>query len=387
MATFKGTTGADTMAGLVGDDTFTVNHCDDQVIEGVNQGIDTINSSVNFDLTLAPNVENLILSGTYSLDGIGNSLDNKIVGNGAANRLTTGDGKDTVNGGAGNDTIVSAEFLDDKDQIDGGTGVDTLVLDGPTTVDFTPTTVINVERFKLTAGNSYDFKLADATNNAGLTIDGSQLGAGETLDVDGSAETKSALTVLGGAGNDTITGGAGNDVFNGGAGADSLAGGAGINTVSYAGSSANVTINLNVAAQISGGDGNNDTLSGFVNIIGSDFGDDLTGTNGNNSLSGGDGADTLFALGGNDTLRGGAGADVLELGGDLKSTDVVDGGDGLDTLKLDGDYKAGLTFGTNVVGIEEIVLGAGNSYKLTLNTATNVGGLVVDGSGWGAAKT
>ena len=380
-----GTTGADTMVGLAGDDTYTVNNCDDVVTEALNEGIDSVNSSVTYALT--DNVENLTLGGTFSIDGIGNDLDNKIVGNGAANRLTTGDGKDTVVAGVGNDTVVSAGFLNATDQIDGGTGFDTLVLNGATVLALTATTVIGVERFKLTGG-SYDLTLVDATNGAGLTVDGSKLGAGETLEVDGSAETKAALTAIGGAGADTLIGGAGADVLIGGAGADSLVGGAGKNTVSYAGSSAGVTIDLNVATQGGAGDGAGDTLSGFDHAVGSDLADTLTGTAGNNSLEGGDGADALVAGAGNDTLRGGSGADILDLDKNLTSADTVDGGDGLDTLKLNGNYGAGLTFGANVIGIEEIDLtaGAGNAYKLTLSNTTNVGGLIVDGSTLGATN-
>ncbi|MFB9984725.1 M10 family metallopeptidase C-terminal domain-containing protein, partial [Mesorhizobium kowhaii] len=45
-----------------------------------------------------------------------------------------------------------------------------------------------------------------------------------------------------------------------------------------------------------------DTLSGFENLIGSAFGDTLTGNGSNNNISG---------LAGNDAINGGAGADIL----------------------------------------------------------------------------
>lgn len=384
-----GTTGADTMIGLKGDDTYTVNNCDDTVIEADGEGKDKVNSSITY--TLSDGVEILVLGGANSIDGTGNKLDNSITGNGAANRLTTGDGLDTIIGGGGNDTIMAGGFLTAADRIDGGTGTDMLVLDGDYSAQLTmsATTVIGVERIKLIDGNDFNLKLDNATNSAGLTVDGSRLTAGNTLVVDGSAETTSALTAIGGADNDTLTGGAGTDTLTGGTGADKLDGGAGLSdTASYAGSSAGVTIDLgNVGAQGGAGDGTGDILTGIEHVIGSAAGDQLTGTAANNKLTGGDGNDTLTAGAGNDTLRGDAGNDTLLLAGNLTAADTVDGGDGFDTLSLDGNgYAAGLSFGSNVLGIEEIDLTTGNSYKLTLSTTTNVGGLTVDGSALGVGN-
>ena len=74
-----------------------------------------------------------------------------------------------------------------------------------------------------------------------------------------------------------------------------------------------------------------DTLSGFENLIGSQFNDTLTGTSGNNVING---------LAGNDRLDGGAGADQM-YGGIGNDTYVVDNagdvanetdGDGTDTV-------------------------------------------------------
>jgi Ca2+-binding RTX toxin-like protein len=69
--------------------------------------------------------------------------------------------------------------------------------------------------------------LHDATNAAGLTIDGSLLSAGRVLTVDGAAETSASLTATSGAGNDVLTGGGGDDLLTGGAGNDTLNGNAG----------------------------------------------------------------------------------------------------------------------------------------------------------------
>src|SRR5215470_7283549 len=225
MATIAGTTGKDTLIGTAGDDTFTVNHCDDVIAANPSGGIDTVNSTVTF--TLDPGVENLTLTGAAAIDATGNDASNKLTGNGAGNRITTGAGNDTVGAGAGNDVIVSADDLNALDKIDGGAGTDRLLLDGDYSAGIVlgATTVINVEKFELAAGNSYKLTLDNATNGAGLIVDGSALGGGETLTLNGAAETTAALTALGGAGADTITGGGGKDIIEGGAGADSLVGG------------------------------------------------------------------------------------------------------------------------------------------------------------------
>jgi len=375
--TLAGTTGADTLIGLAGNDTYTVNHCDDVVVEGPGAGTDTVNSSVTF--VLGAEVENLTLTGTVAIDGTGNSNNNKLIGNGADNRITADLGNDTVSGGAGNDVLVLGAALTNLDRIDGGIGTDRLILDGSYNLALDAATVINVEAFQLIDGHSYNLTLNNATNAAGLTVDGSVLTGANTLVLNGAAETTAALTALGGEGNDTVTGGAGKDTISGGAGGDSLTGGAGIDTVSYASSLSGVTVDLTNNSNNTTGDAQGDSLTGFENVIGSDFSDSITGNAQANSLVGGAGDDTLVAGAGTDTLLAGDGNDTLNLADNLTTVDRVDGGDGNDTLKLSGSaYAAGFTFGANITGIENIVLAAGNNYTLTLSNATNNGGLIVD---------
>ncbi|HEU0116629.1 MAG TPA: calcium-binding protein, partial [Thermomicrobiales bacterium] len=352
------------------------------------EGTDTVNSSVTF--VLGADVENLALTGSAAIDGTGTDSNNRLTGNGAGNRITTGAGNDTVSAGDGNDVIVSADDLTALDQIDGGKGTDRLLLDGDYSggLVFGATTVVNVEKFELAAGNSYNLTLGDATNNAGLIVDGSALGSGETLALNGAAETKAALTAFGGAGDDTITGGGGSDAIEGGQGADSLTGGAGVDTVSYAHSGAGVIVDLTDNSKNAGGDAAGDTLSGFENVTGSAFDDGITGDKNNNVLTGGAGNDTIVAGAGNDTALGGDGNDTLDLGNNLTATDKIDGGDGNDTLKLDGNsYGAGLSLGANVTGIENIILAGGNSYKLTLSDTTNNSSLLVDASALGGGNS
>jgi RTX calcium-binding nonapeptide repeat (4 copies)/Right handed beta helix region len=111
----QGTGGADEMQGLAGDDTYTVNHTGDVVIEQANEGTDHVIASVKF--TLGANVENLTLIGAENLNGTGNELNNFITGNAGANTLKGGAGNDSLDGGTG------------ADSLDGGDGNDTYYID------------------------------------------------------------------------------------------------------------------------------------------------------------------------------------------------------------------------------------------------------------------
>lgn len=119
-----GGTGADTLIGGTGNDTYQVDNTGDVVIETSTLAteIDTVISSINYDLTLTPNVENLTLTGpstgsgqaAFNLNGVGNDLANEITGNSADNILYGGKGNDLLAGGLGNDTYVytSGDGLD-----------------------------------------------------------------------------------------------------------------------------------------------------------------------------------------------------------------------------------------------------------------------------------
>jgi Ca2+-binding RTX toxin-like protein len=112
-------------------------------------------------------------------------------------------------------------------------------------------------------------------------------------------------TLSGEAGSDRLDGGAGNDFLYGGAGAGQNIGGSGYDTLSYAASSAGVSVNLAWNQGI-GGDAQGDTYSGIEKIIGSGFNDTLI-------------SDSSFGVNfdggaGNDGLRGGSGLDVLNGG-------------------------------------------------------------------------
>ncbi|MFM6280609.1 MAG: calcium-binding protein, partial [Dolichospermum sp.] len=119
--TLNGGTGADTFVGGSGDDSYFVDNTADIITENLNQGNDSVFSTITY--TLGTNVENLTLQGTTAINGTGNDLNNSITGNSSNNALTGGLGNDTLNGGTGADTFV------------GGVGDDNLYLGSDTTVD------------------------------------------------------------------------------------------------------------------------------------------------------------------------------------------------------------------------------------------------------------
>jgi Ca2+-binding RTX toxin-like protein len=115
--------GADTMDGGAGDDTYVVGSTGDVVIELAGQGADdTVRSTIDYHL--GDNVENLVLIGSWAVDGTGNDLANTLIGNDAANVLAGGLGKDLLTGGGGADSFVF-------DTAFGGSNIDRLT-------DFTP---------------------------------------------------------------------------------------------------------------------------------------------------------------------------------------------------------------------------------------------------------
>jgi VCBS repeat-containing protein len=96
--------GADTLTGYAGNDLYIVDHAADVVIEQSNEGVDTVESSVGF--TLGVNIENLVLTGSSIINGVGNALNNILTGNNVNNSLTGGAGNDTLDGSGGVDTAV-----------------------------------------------------------------------------------------------------------------------------------------------------------------------------------------------------------------------------------------------------------------------------------------
>ncbi|WP_265436122.1 type I secretion C-terminal target domain-containing protein, partial [Aeromonas media] len=197
--------------------------------------------------------------------------------------------------------------------------------------------------------------------------------------------------LLGGGGNDGLSGGDGNDILVGGAGNDTLNGGAGNDTASYIDitGGVGVTVAVNGNNQNTGGAGT-DNLSNMENLVGSMFGDTLTGDSSANILSGLAGNDTLIGGGGDDLLIGGTGSDTLtgSAGKDTFKWQAGDAG-GTDTIM---DFTTGVN--GDVLDLSELLSGEhANAASLDqyLNFASGPGvnkstlTIDLDGSGSGSS--
>ena len=224
----SGTTGADQLVGLAGNDTYVVNNAGDIVVENLNEGTDTVQASV--DYTLGDNVENLTLTGTATINGSGNELNNVITGNAAGNTLRGLGGNDTLRGGAEADALDGGEG---NDRLDGGLGADQLV--GGTgndvyVVEVAGDTVLELaDEGTDTVQSLVDYSLGANVENLTLTGTAATNGTGNELAnvITGNA---AGNTLRGLGGNDTLRGGAEADALDGGEGNDRLEGGLGADT-------------------------------------------------------------------------------------------------------------------------------------------------------------
>ncbi|MBD0306144.1 MAG: Ig family protein, partial [Nitrospiraceae bacterium] len=79
------------------DDTYVVDNAGDSVTAVADEGADIVESGMTY--ALGANIEHLTLTGNSAVNGIGNALDNVLIGNSAGNVLTGGAGHDRPDGG------------------------------------------------------------------------------------------------------------------------------------------------------------------------------------------------------------------------------------------------------------------------------------------------
>ena len=199
--TIDGLGGADVMMGLFGNDTYYVGQADDQVLEAVGDGTDTVISTVSY--TLPIHVENLTLAGD-AVRATGNELDNRLRGNSVRNILDGLAGADTMTGLGGDDTYIVDQVGDVVIEA-ANRGIDGI----RSPVSYT--LPANVENLVLTG--------TGAANGTGNELANSLRGNAGNNRLSGLAGDD---TLSGGGGNDRLVGGPGNDKLIGGPGQDTF---------------------------------------------------------------------------------------------------------------------------------------------------------------------
>ena len=319
--TFDGGLGNDSMTGGSGNDYYYVDSSSDVVVEGSNEGTDSVSASTS-TYTLGDNLEFLILTGSGA-SGAGNSVANTLLGNATANLLEGGDGNDSLFGGGGDDTLDGGNG---NDTMSGGTGDDFYYVDstsdfisdsgGTNIVYYKSSTVSQIQISSISSSTVTDFT-SPATLTGGISFEFialSEILPGNSL----------ANEISGGSGNDTIDGQGGDDTIDGNSGNDSLVGGTGDDFI-YGGAGRD-TLTGDAGADYLEGETGNDS------IVGGDQNDTLVGGDGSDTLLGGNDSDLIYGGSGNDSLLGDLGNDTL-VGGD--GTDTLVGGAGNDVYYLD----------------------------------------------------
>jgi Ca2+-binding RTX toxin-like protein len=425
------------MIGMSLDFAYKLSVADGVVAAGQNLYVDGEGITGTGSITFNGSAET---DGTFSFrDGVGNDT---LIG--GANKdvfYGIGGGSDVFVGLDGDDTFAMYGNLDATDMIFGEAGNDWVSLDGDYSsgVVFDSATIVSIETLSVTAGHNYKIKTDDGNVDAGqqLYVSAGGLGAANYIIFDGSAETDGSCQFGGGAGNDQFTGGTGNDYFDagfggndkfyGGGGDDSVSffgayttsdfvdGGAGSDQVYFYGNFAggltlgssqmksveSVTLGGGYSYTVTTSDslvapgdtmafntyyataGQNFVFNGAAEVNGH-F--ELTGGDGDDSLTGGAQSDRFFLnRAGNDVMNGGNGDDTFYVYSGFTSADSLNGGSGKDTVEL--AQAANLTFqATTITGIETINLYAGNGYTLRTSDANVAAAamLTVSGSYLGA---
>ena len=163
-------------------------------------------------------------------------------------------------------------------------------------------------------------------------------------------DTVGTGTLIGRGGADTLIGGGGDDFLIGGLGADVLDGGSGFDTASYADSTTSIFIREVPGAQMLGfrGEAQGDVLIDIERIEGSAFNDLFRGGDRSMTIEGGAGDDRIVAGAGNDTIFGQDGNDLL-LRAEEGQVSGANTFDGGDGFDLLGGFEGGVRIASGSV--------------------------------------
>ncbi|NOU35030.1 MAG: calcium-binding protein [Polyangiaceae bacterium] len=263
--------------------------------------------------------------------------------------------------------VVDMGAGSDKVGIKGTTGADNFVLGAG---GGTPALLTNTDLFKdvmVTGAETWIVSLGDGD------------------DVWSAGGNATAGAVFGAA--VTVYGGAGNDTFNQGTAvtlSETLSGGAGTDTVSYASRTAALTMILGDATATDGETGELDDLSDDIEVV-----------------NGGSGNDSMGGTASPHTFNGNDGDDTFNQGATTNGAEVLNGGNGIDTVDysarslgvtvtMDGvaanDGEGGATEGDNVKADVENCKGSSAADNITGGPGNNTitGGLGADTLSGGA---
>ncbi|WP_136645058.1 calcium-binding protein [Tabrizicola sp. YIM 78059] len=268
-----------------------------------------------------------------------------LTGSAAGDMLLGGDGDDLLSGGAGADILSDGGG---SDTLYGGAGADIFVLARDGTPDLIADFQPGMDRIDLSAwGRIHSLAALTITPTAtgALVIHGDEVleirsangqpilpGQFRLTDFVGlwhappSAPPEGVIT--GTVQSDLLSGTDGDDRFIVTPGADTIYGGAGLDMIDLSQASEGQVVNLQAPGQ-NRGLAAGQIYHGIEGLIGSRYGDTLTGNAADNLLDGAEGDDRLSGGAGNDTLRGGAGNDTLYGG---PGADLLDGGAGRDRI-------------------------------------------------------
>ena len=384
-AATTGTTNADTIYGLAGDDvlngglgndlnyggtgndTYIVQGSADVVTEFVGEGTnDVVQTAASFNLTAGSEIEVIQTTNAASVTGLnitGNALAQSITGNAGINSLNDGGigAGDTLTGLAGNDIYYV-------------NNANTVIVEaaGGGTADRVATNVT----FVLAADD--DIEQMTTINSAGTTainLTGNAL----TQNMTGNAGSNTFNT--GGGLADTMTGLTGNDTYLVRNAADIINEGAGQGTADRV--TAAVSFVLDASDDIEILATNSAALTAAINLTGNLLAQTVTGNAGDNRLDGKGGIDVLTGGLGNDTfvLSSAIGATNVDVVTDYNvAADQIELGHLIYTTLTPGGALAAIAFGSNGTGAATT-----SDQRIIYNTATGALFYDADGVGAGAA--